>query len=222
MLIMFHSLTRRSVLLGEAFLYGTCPHTPPARRNISLIKALLQVWFSEAAELSYEAAEFSSEAAEFSSEAEELSYKAAELSYAAAELSSEAAEFSSEAEELNFKAAELSSEAAEFSSEAEELNYKATELSSEAAEFSAGRFAWQFVWFCESEGSLHVPKVYVFQRKSMVLGTPNAKIVRNVEDLGQPRQAAFQSPLRVTTVFLSDLYDFVIGRDSLATFPGVL
>ena len=107
----------------------------------------------------------SSEAAEFSSEAEELNYKAAELSY---------------------EAAELSSEAAEFSSEAEELNYKATELSSEAAEFSSGRFAWQFVWFCESKGSLHVPKVYVFQRKSMVLGTPSAKTVRNVEDLGQP------------------------------------
>ena len=29
----------------------------------------------------------------------------------------------------------------------------------------------------------------------MVLGTPSAKIVRNVEDLGQPRQAAFQSYL---------------------------
>ena len=83
----------------------------------------------------------------------------------------------------------MSSEAAEFSSKAEELNYKATELSSEATEFSSGRFAWQFVWFCESKGSLHVPKVYVFQRKSMVLGTPNAKIVRNVEDLGQPRGA---------------------------------
>ena len=61
----------------------------------------------------------------------------------------------------------MSSEAAEFSSEAKELRYEATELSSEATEFSPGRFARQFVWFCESKESLHVPKVYVFQRKSM-------------------------------------------------------
>ena len=126
-------------------------------------------------------AELSSENAEFSSEA-------AEFSYEAAELSSETTKFSSEAAELN-------SGAAEFSSEAEKLSYEATELSSEATEFSPGRFARQFVWFCESKESLHVPKVYVFQRKSMVLGTPSAKIVRNVEDLKQPRQAASQSYL---------------------------
>ena len=65
-------------------------------------------------------------------------------------MSSEATKFSSEAEELNYKSAELSSEATEFSSEAEELTYKAAELSSEATEFSPGRFARQFVWFCES------------------------------------------------------------------------
>ncbi len=110
-------------------------------------------------------------------------------------MSSEAAKFSSEAEELNYEAAELSSEAAEFSSEAKELSYEAAELSSEATEFSPGRFARQFVWFCESKGCLHVSKVYVFQRKSMVLGTPNAKVVRNIEDLGQPRQAASLSYL---------------------------
>ena len=40
-----------------------------------------------------------------------------------------------------------------------------------------------------------MPKVYVFERKSMVLGTPGAKIVRNVEDLKQPRQAAAQNYL---------------------------
>ena len=75
-------------ILGEAFLYGTCLHTPPARRYISLLKALIQFWFSKAAELSYEAAELSSEAAEFSSEAKELSYEAAELSSEATKFSS--------------------------------------------------------------------------------------------------------------------------------------
>ena len=105
-------------------------------------------------------------------------------------MSSEAAEFSSEVKELSYEAAELNSEAAKFSSEAKKLSYEASELSSEATGFSPGRFARQFVWFYESKESLHVPKVYVFQRKSMVLGTPSTKIVRNLEDLGQPRQAA--------------------------------
>ena len=116
----------------------------------------------------------------------------------------------------------MSSEAAEFSSEAKELRYEATELSSEATEFSPGRFARQFVWFCKSKESLHVPKVYVFQRKSMVLGTPSAKIVRNVEDLGQPRGGRSQLDLRATSVFLSDLYDFVKPRVRLGILSGVL
>ena len=116
----------------------------------------------------------------------------------------------------------MSSEAAEFSSEAKELRYEATELSSEATEFNPGRFARQFVWFCESKESIHVPKVYVFQRKSMVLGTPIGKIVRNVEDLAQPGGTASLSPLRATSVFLRDLYDFVIARVRLAGFSGVL
>ena len=38
---MFHSLLSELAILGEAFLYGTCPHTPPTRRNISRIKALI-------------------------------------------------------------------------------------------------------------------------------------------------------------------------------------
>ena len=56
----------------------------------------------------------------------------------------------------------------------------------------------------------------------MVLGTPSAKIVRNVEDLGQPRGPAGQLHLRVTSVFLGDLYDFVIAKDALGAFSGVL
>ena len=110
------------------------------------------------------------------------------LSSEAAEFSSEAAEFSSEAKELRCEATELNSEATEFSPGRFALQFvllcKSEENLSEATQFSPGRFARQFVWFCESKESLHVPKVYVFQRKSMVLGTPSAKIMRNVEELG--------------------------------------
>ena len=74
----------------------------------------------------------------------------------------------------------MSSEATESSSEAKELRCEVTDLSSEATEFNPGRFARRFV------GSVRAKNV--FQRKSMVLGAPNAKIVRNVEDLGQPRE----------------------------------
>ena len=116
----------------------------------------------------------------------------------------------------------MSSEAAEFSSEAKELRYGATELSSEATEFSPGRFARQFVWFCETKENLHVPKVYVFQRRSIVLGTPNAKIVRNVEDLGQPRGPTSQFDLRLTSIFLRDLYGFVTASHGLGAHSGVL
>ena len=144
------------------------------------------------------------------------------MSSEAAEFSSEAKEFRYEAAELSYEAAELSSDAAEFGSEAKELTYEATELSSEATGFSPGRFARQFVWFCESKESLHVPKVYAFQRKSMVLGTPSAKIVRHVGDLKQPRGPAGQFDLRATSVFLNEFYDFVITRVRLAGFSGVL
>ena len=56
----------------------------------------------------------------------------------------------------------------------------------------------------------------------MVLGTPGAKIMRIVEDLGQPRGPAGQFDLWVTSVFLGDLYDFVKPSDGLGIPFGVL
>ena len=66
------------------------------------------------------------------------------------------------------------------------------------------------------------PKCTFSKGKAWFLGTPNAKIMRNVEDLGQPEGARSQSSLRVTSVFLGDLYDLGTARVQLAGFSGVL
>ena len=87
-------------------------------------------------------------------------------------MNTEAAEFSSEAKELRYEATELNSEATEFSPGRFARQFvwlcESKENLSEATQFSPGRFARQFVWFRESKESPHEPKVYVFQRKSMV------------------------------------------------------
>ena len=125
----------------------------------------------------------------------------------APEPSSEPSELGSDASELSSEASEASSGTSELSYEASELSYEASELSHEAPELSSEKHGF-VPCMCENSENYrgiwttniapwggHVARVYVFQRKSMVLYPPGTKIMDFAMANGPQRGAASQSYL---------------------------